>query len=147
MKKRPTPKKKPSAQVRANSTPQQASLPGIERANGAPLMPTPNTRAAEALALLVQHGHLDQREFLDDCGGWRLAAAVHVLRGLGWPIETVRIAVTLANGEDAHIARYVLDRAATRRQAGFITPELFVWLTIGTPLVAAALALLARWFA
>lgn len=109
MKKRPTPEGKPSAQSSADST----ALPGIERASEAPPTdPKPNTRPAEALALLLRHGELDQRDFLDGLGGWRLAAAVHVLRRLGWPIETVRVPLTLANGETANIARYRLDRAA-----------------------------------
>ena len=69
MKKRPTPQGKPSAQARAHFTPQP---------------PRPNSRAAEALALL-KRDHLDQREFLTTSRSWRLAAAVHELRRLGWP--------------------------------------------------------------
>ncbi|MCK2086820.1 helix-turn-helix domain-containing protein [Thauera aromatica] len=138
----------PSANTSAHSTPQQTDLPGIERASEAPTLPRPNTRPAEALALLQRHGHLDQRQFLDDAGGWRLAAAVHVLRGLGWRIETVRVPVTLANGEAAHIARYRLDRAAgnlRQHQAGGIAPELVAWLALAV--VAFLLPLSARWFA
>lgn len=139
----------PSAKTRADSTPQQASLPGIERTSEAPpSLPNPNTRPAEALALLLRHGHLDQRQFLDDAGGWRLAAAVHVLRGLRWPVKTERIPVTLVNGEAAHIARYRLDRAALRLyQAGHITPALAAWLALAAPLAAVVLAALSRWFA
>jgi len=147
MRKRPTSEGKPSAKTSAHSTPQQADLPGIERASEAPpTLPRPNTRPAEALALLLRYGHLDQREFLDDAGGWRLAAAVHVLRGLGWRIETERVSVTLANGEAAHIARYHLDRAAGKpRQPGFIAPELAAWLVLAV--AAFLLPLSARWFA
>lgn len=141
MKMRPTSSQKPSASTSAHSTPHQASLPGIERASKAPAMPTPNTRPAEALALLVRNGHLDQRDFLQERRGWRLAAAVHVLRRLGWPIKTVSIPLVLANGESAHVARYVLDRQA----AGFIAPELVGWLAIVTPAAAGVLALVLRW--
>lgn len=147
MKKRPPPEGKPSAPDRADSTPLQANLPGIERASEAPpTLPTPNTRPAEALALLLKNGHLDQRQFLDDAGGWRLAAAVHVLRGLGWRINTERVPVTLAGGEPGHIARYRLDRAArAAHQAGGIAPELAGWLVLAA--VAFLLPLSARWLA
>lgn len=143
MKKRPTPEGKPSAQSSADST----ALPGIERASEAPpAAPKPNTRPAEALALLLRSGSLDQREFLDDAGGWRLADAVHVLRRLGWPIKTERVTVTLANGEQARIARYHLDRAAPPpRQQGTIAPELAGCLALAA--VAFLLHLLARWTA
>lgn len=146
MKKRPTPEGKPSAPNSADSTPQQATLPGLERAAQAPTLPSPNTRPAEALALLLKRGALDQREFLDDAGGWRLAAAVHVLRGLGWRIETEHVPVTLAGGEPGHIARYRLDRAAhAARQTGGIAPELAGWLALAA--VAILLPMSARWFA
>ncbi|MCK2127652.1 helix-turn-helix domain-containing protein [Thauera aromatica] len=139
----------PSAKSSAHSTPRKTGLPGIRRASEAPpTLPRPNTRPAEALALLQRHGHLDQRQFLDDAGGWRLAAAVHVLRGLGWRIETVRVPVTLANGEAAHIARYRLDHTTGtlhRHQAGGIAPELVAWLALAV--VAFLLPLSARWFA
>jgi hypothetical protein len=143
MKKRPTPEGKPSAQSSADST----ALAGIERTSEAPPTdPKPNTRPAEALALLLRHGILDQREFLDDAGGWRLADAIHVLRRLGWPIKTERVTVTLANGERARIARYHLDRAAAPlRQQGIIAPEIVGWLALAA--VAFLLHLLARWTA
>lgn len=147
MKSAPAARSNESAQTRADSTPQQANLPGIERASTAPpTLPNPNTRPAEALALLLKRGDLDQREFLDDAGGWRLAAAVHVLRGLGWHIHTERVPVTLANGEAAHIARYRLDRPALgprQHQTGSITPELAAWLLLAA--VAYLLPLSARW--
>jgi hypothetical protein len=128
------------------SAPEQTDLPGIERAAQAPTLPSPNTRPAEALALLLKRGSLDQREFLDDAGGWRLAAAVHVLRGLGWRISTERVPVVLAGGEPGHIARYRVDRAAhAAHQAGGIAPELAGWLALAA--VALLLPLSARWFA
>ncbi|MFP5402588.1 MAG: hypothetical protein ACLGH1_11675 [Gammaproteobacteria bacterium] len=147
MKTRPTPEGKPSAPKRADSTSQQADPPGIERAAEAPpTLPSPHTRPAEALALLLHREHLDQRDFLDDAGGWRLAAAVHVLRGLGWHIETEYAPVTLAGGEPGHIARYRLDRAAhAAHQAGGVTPELAGWLALLA--VVFLLPLSARWFA
>lgn len=144
MKSAPAAQGNESANTRANSTPQQADLPGIERASQAPTLPNPNTRPAEALALLLKRGDLDQREFLDDAGGWRLAAAVYVLRGLGWRITTERVPVTLAGGEPRHIARYRLDRAAhAAHQAGGITPEFAGLLAVvAAPAALAAAALL-----
>lgn len=145
MKSAPAARSNESAQARADSTPQQANLPGIERASTAPpALPNPHTRPAEALALLLKRGYLDQREFLDDAGGWRLAAAVHVLRGLGWHIYTERVPVALAGGEPGHIARYRLDRPAhATHQAGGIAPELAAWLLLAA--VAYLLPLSARW--
>jgi len=137
----------PSANTSAHSTPQQTDLPGLERASEAPTMPSPNTRPAEALALLLKRGDLDQRQFLDDAGGWRLAAAVHVLRGLGWRIETERVPVTLANGEAAHIARYRLDRPPRPHQAGLIRPDLAAWLALAAMLTADAFARAVPWLA
>lgn len=138
----------PSAKSSAHSTPQQAALPGIERASEAPRMPRPKTRPAEALALLIAREHVDQRDFLDVRGGWRLAAAIHDLRALGWRIETELVPEVLANGEVTHIARYRLDRAAgnlRQHQAGFIAPELAAWLVLAV--VAFLLPLSGRWFA
>ncbi|MHB1373911.1 MAG: helix-turn-helix domain-containing protein [Thauera sp.] len=146
MKNAPDRKAAESANTNADSAPLQASLPGLERAAQAPTLPSPNTRPAEALALLLKRGALDQRQFLDDAGGWRLAAAVHVLRGLGWHIETEYAPVTLAGGEPGHIARYRLDRAAhATHQAGGIAPELAGWLALLA--VVFLLPLSARWFA
>lgn len=147
MKNAPAARSNESAKTSPHSTPLQADLPGIERASEAPpVLPRPNTRPAEALALLMQRGHLDQREFLDDVGGWCLAAAVHVLRGLGWRIRTEHVPVVLANGEAAHIARYRLDQPSrARAQAGRIVPELAAWLAVLA--VAGLLPLAARWFA
>ena len=138
----------PSAKTRAHSTP-QASLPGMERASEAPIMPRPNTRPAEALALLVARPHVDQRDFLDAHGGWRLAAAVFELRALGWPIVTEHVPVVLDNGEASHIARYRLDRAgpALAMQRGYLRPELLVWFAITAPVLAVGLAIVSRWFA
>lgn len=129
------------------SAPQQASLPGIEPAGEAPpALPTPGTRPAAALALLLKNGHLDQREFLDDAGGWRLAAAVFELRALGWPIGTDRVPVTCATGHAASIARYRLDRdALCAHQAGRIAPELVAWLALAV--AAFLLPIYGRWFA
>lgn len=146
MKNAPATQGSESAPNSADSTPQQATLPGLERAAQAPTLPSPNTRPAEALALLLKRGALDQREFLDDAGGWRLAAAVHVLRGLGWHITTEHVPVTLASGDPGHIARYRLDRAAhAAHQTGGIAPELAGWLALLA--VVFLLPLSARWFA
>lgn len=146
MKNAPATQGSESANTSADSTPQQATLPGLEPAAQAPTLPSPNTRPAEALALLLKRGALDQREFLDDAGGWRLAAAVHVLRGLGWRITTEHVPATLAGGEPGHIASYRLDRAAhAAHQTGGIAPELAGWLALAA--VAVLLPLSARWFA
>lgn len=147
MKNAPAARSNESAKTGPHPTPQQADLPGIARASEAPpMLPKPNTRPAEALALLMKSGCLDQLTFLDDAGGWRLAAAVHVLRGLRWPIRSERVPVVLANGETASIARYSLERpVASRNQGGSIAPELAAWLVLFA--VAGLLHLAARWVA
>lgn len=138
----------PSAKSSAHSTPQQEALPGMERASEAPIMPRPSTRPAEALALLIARPHVDQRDFLDAHGGWRLAAAVYELRALGWPILTEHVPVVLDNGECSHIARYRLDWTGLGwRQGGYIAPALAGWLAIAAPLAAVALAFASRWLA
>ncbi len=108
-----------------------------------PSDPTPGTRPAEALSLLLERGSIDQREFLDDAGGWRLSDAIYELRRRGWPIETIRVQTTSAAGKKSRIARYRLDRAAVRRhQEGNVAPELAGWLALA---IVAVLLGLAGW--
>ena len=123
----------------------QGDLPGIAPAGEAPpILPSSGTRPAEALALLLKNGSLDQRQFLDDANGWRLAAAVHRLRSLGWPVRTERVPVYCSNGHASTIARYRLDREALRKhQAGGIWPELAAWLAFAS--AALALPFAGRW--
>jgi hypothetical protein len=127
--------------------PTQASLPGFEPAALAPVMPTPGTRPAEALAMLIANECIDQRDFLAVRAGWRLAAAVFELRAFGWRIHTHHVPITLANGEAAYIARYALDRSCVpASQTGYVAPGLVCWLAAVAPLFIVGLLLLSRCF-
>lgn len=139
----------PSVKAHAHFTAaRQEAFPGFEPLPLAPIMPAPNTRPAEALAMLIEREHIDQREFLDVQGGWRLAAAVHILRALGWRIETEHVPVVLDNGEQAHIARYRLDRSnLPRQQAGRVTVEGLLWWLAFANVLAVVLTFGSRWFA
>jgi hypothetical protein len=50
----------------------------------------------------------DHPDFLQDCGSWRLAAVVHQLRDLGWPIDTIEIPAPSEEHPGRFIALYKL---------------------------------------
>lgn len=53
-----------------------------------PAWPSPATLPDKALDRLIAGGRLTHPQFQQRTGSWRLAAAVKVLRRLGWPIQT-----------------------------------------------------------
>lgn len=54
-------------------------------------MPSPNTLAARALQMLLDGKQISHPDFEDATDSWRLAAPIHDLNKLGWPVETVDI--------------------------------------------------------
>lgn len=91
----------------------QTCLPGFEPQTRAPVMPTPFTRDANALAALIADEWVDQAGALDSVGTWRLADAVYCLRALGWPIQSEAVTIqSAASGKPIRVARYRLDRSA-----------------------------------
>jgi hypothetical protein len=66
-------------------------------------LPRQGTQADAALASLLENGRLRQTDWLP--GNWRLAAAIHALKKLGWPIKSVRVYV---QGRQRKVAEYSL---------------------------------------
>lgn len=56
-----------------------------------PAWPRPGTNAEAALDLLMQGRMLDHLDFIEAHGSWRLAAVIHELVGMGWPIERIDV--------------------------------------------------------
>lgn len=61
---------------------------------------------AEILRLLKRRKSqgITQADAVNECGCWRLAARIHELRGMGYPIDTQ---IEYA-GDDVRFARYVM---------------------------------------
>ena len=71
-----------------------------------PRMPSPHTLPARALAHLLTGQALTQRQFLAD--SWRLAAAVHELARMGWPVLTDRLPAPSNIAPGGNVAAYRL---------------------------------------
>lgn len=54
-------------------------------------LPEPNTRRAHILEALQRGDTLTHVDGLNRGWGWRLAADIHALREMGWPIETLEV--------------------------------------------------------
>ncbi len=72
----------------------------------APTWPAPHTLPARALACMLTGQALTQPEFLRIARSWRLAAAVHTLARLGWPIEADSRPAPTDVAPARHIASY-----------------------------------------
>lgn len=64
----------------------QLTLPGVELPPFAPRWPTGRGLQAMALDALLEGQSLDHPGFFRMTGSWRLAAVVHGLAAMGWPI-------------------------------------------------------------
>ncbi len=53
-----------------------------------PKYPAPNTIASKALNMFLTGNHISHPQFETATGSWRLAAHVHTLKRLGWPVMT-----------------------------------------------------------
>lgn len=73
-----------------------------------PIPPKPNTLDARALQLLRSRGTLTSPEFQSLTGSWRLAASIHRLRKLNWPIAKAMVYAPLATSPKREIASYFL---------------------------------------
>ena len=56
-----------------------------------PTYPKRGSLPHRALSSLLAGKHIDHSDFIDSTESWRLAAAIHVLRKLGWPVETIDV--------------------------------------------------------
>lgn len=73
-----------------------------------PALPTANTLPDKLLWVLLAGGSVDHPQFEGATGSWRLAAAAHVLRELGWPVETHLVPAPTEEAPERCIAWYRL---------------------------------------
>lgn len=91
-----------------------------------PQWPTKGTLAEKALGMLMEGRVFTHPEFEQATQSWRLGAYIHVLKDLGWPVETVEIPSPTEDCPDRVIARYRLDgkyaaeAAALKREAAHV---------------------------
>lgn len=105
-------------------------------------IPTPGTRAAEALQALI-HAPQNQAEY--EGMGWRLAAYVQTLEDYGWGIVSNSIT---RPGCRRPIAEYRLDRADPRTAAALASRQTGqIDLTLAGLLAFACVCLLLGWLA
>ncbi|WP_141354840.1 helix-turn-helix domain-containing protein [Zoogloea ramigera] len=79
--------------------------------------PRPTSVKGRVLAVLLTGAELTHLDCWERFGSSRLAHHAFVLRGAGWPIQTVERSVPTSDGRLAAIAYYALP-AATIDQAG-----------------------------
>ena len=70
--------------------------------------PRAGTARADILDALESGRHLTSNGVLREFGASRLAADIHILRGMGWPIVTVEKTVWGRRGKPVRIAEYHL---------------------------------------
>jgi len=78
--------------------------------------PAAGTARADVLAALEAGESLTSLEAWQRFGTSRLAADVHVLRRMGWPIESIETPVLCSGGRSARVAVYRLANTAGGRQ-------------------------------
>lgn len=70
--------------------------------------PDASTVKAAVLAALLRGQRLTSLDSWIAHGTSRLAAHIHILRGLGWPIDAEDVVVITADGRKANVARYTI---------------------------------------
>lgn len=78
--------------------------------------PAAGTIRADVLDALLSGRNLTSLEAWREFGTSRLAADVHVLRRMGWPIESTETPVRCREGRSARIATYRMANTAGGRQ-------------------------------
>lgn len=75
-----------------------------------PRMPVNGTLAHQALLLLLEGRKVSHPVFEAYTGSWRLAAHIHLLKRLGWPIEkeTGDFSEDDSNKQERHMGLYYL---------------------------------------
>jgi hypothetical protein len=73
-----------------------------------PVFPTPNTLPARCLSMMLNGQTFTHPEFEQVAGSWRLSAIVFVLKGLGWPIESLELPAPSPECPSRYISRYYL---------------------------------------
>lgn len=73
------------------------------------ILPSKNTLAYRALSMMLQGKKISHPNFQDETSSWRLAAHIHVLKKLGWPVQTIEVIHNAAvKPKSRHICRYFL---------------------------------------
>lgn len=83
-------------------------LPLIDPPSFCPTYPKQGSLPWRALNTLLAGNHIDHGDFIESTDSWRLAAAIHELRKLGWPVETIDIQRPSRTCPARLIARYQL---------------------------------------
>lgn len=73
-----------------------------------PKFPKKGTLAYKALSKLIHGDHLNHALFINDTESWRLAAIIHLLKKLGWPIESYERPAKNHNASFRYISFYFL---------------------------------------
>jgi hypothetical protein len=75
-----------------------------------PKVPSNNTLAFRALRMMLRGKKISHPDFEGKTASWRLAAQIHILKKMGWPIQTVGVCHLVAKNPKArHISRYFLE--------------------------------------
>lgn len=69
------------------------------------------TQADRLVKYFLMHGKINPLEAWQNLGIYRLAAQVHILRNLGYKIETQRKSVMNRWGEECSVANYIFKGA------------------------------------
>jgi hypothetical protein len=88
-------------------TPKQISF--FPESGRLPKLPARNTLAFQALLLLLKGKKISHPDFEDKTASWRLAAHIHTLTKLGWPVQVVDVKhYTTKKPKNRRISQYFL---------------------------------------
>jgi hypothetical protein len=89
-----------------------------------PKLPSKNTLAFQALNLMLHGKKISHPDFENDTSSWRLAAHIHCLNKLGWPIQTIDVKhLTLKMPKTRFIHRYFLNKKFIQKYRNFCGGE------------------------
>jgi hypothetical protein len=74
-----------------------------------PIWPKRGSLPERALHMLLDGKRIDHADFIKHACGWRLAAAIHDLRELGWPVQTIEVPRPTKHAPRRVIGLYVLE--------------------------------------
>ena len=83
-----------------------------------PTYPAPHTLPAKALSLMLNGETLNHPDFELETGSWRLAAAIFILKELGWPVKSYEIIAPTPEAPHRHISRYYLPQKTIKAVLG-----------------------------
>lgn len=86
---------------------QESLFPELEPKS---IQPPPKTLTSRLLESFKENRALTSPDFQNLTGSWRLAAVVFELKGLNWPILTIRISAPSPSRQNRRIARYFMSK-------------------------------------